>query len=203
MLGFDPFLLFRVLRHCAWIQSLLFVSGSPASRSDSILSFCFRFSSIVLGFDPFLLFQGLQHRARILSLPFVSGSPKLCPNLIPFFFGFSGIVLGFDPFLLFRVLQHRARIRSLLFVSGSSTSCLDSIPSSCFRLSGIVSRSLIFPGIVLGFLLVLQSWRLSSVSLRYWVRGQNCWSSGFFTIVHFTLASLALRTHDSLVHSLY
>ena len=67
---------------------------------------------------------------------------------------------------------------------------------------GIVSGSLIFQGIVLEFLLVLQSWRLSSVSLRYWVRGQNCWSSGFFTRVHFTLASLVLCTHDSLVHSL-
>ena len=57
-------------------------------------------------------------------------------------------------------------------------------------------RILIFPGIVLGFLLVLQSWRLSSISLWYWVRGQNCWSSGFFTRVHFTLSLLVLRTHD-------
>ena len=68
---------------------------------------------------------------------------------------------------------------------------------------GIVSGSLIFPGIVLGFLLVLQLWRLSSISLRYWVKGQNCWSFGFFTRVHFTLKSLVLHTHNSLVHSLY
>ena len=205
-----------------------FISGSPVSHSDSITSFYFRFSGIAPGFDLFLLFQVLQHCARIQSLPFVSGSPASCPDSIPsfcfgfsgivlgfdsfFYFGFSGIVLefdpfcfwfsgivlGFDPFFLFRVLRHRARIRLLLFSSSCPASCANFI-----IFFGFVSRSLIFPGIVLEFLLVFQSWQLSSISLRYWVRGKNCWSSGFFTRVHFTLASPALRTHDSLVHLLY
>ena len=95
------------------------------------------------------------------------------------------------------------------FSSSSSASC----PSIAYLFQhrvrhspifiGIVSGSLIFPGIVLGFLLVLQSWQLSSISLQYWIRRQNCWSSGFFTRVHFSLASLVLRTNDSLVHSLH
>ena len=136
MPGFDPFLLFRVLRHCTQIRSLSFVSSSPASRPNSIPSFCFEFSSIELGFDPFFLFRVVRHRARIRSfhfvsgslasypdksLHFVSGSPTSCPDLIPSFcFEFFGIVLGFDPLFLLQVLQHHAQI-SLSF----SASCVD------------------------------------------------------------------------------
>ena len=131
------------------------------------------------GFNPFFCFE----------------FSDIVPGFDPFFcFGFSSIVLGFDPFFLFRVLRHHAWIHP--FFSGAPASCL-------YFISDIVSGSLIFQGIVLGFLSVLYSWRLNFVSLRYWVRGQNSWSSGFFTRVHFTLESLALHTHDSLVHSLY
>ena len=76
--------------------SLRFVSGSPASRPDTIPSFCFGLSGIDLGFDPFILFWVLLH--------FVSGSPASHPDSIPSFcFRFSGIV-------------------SLRFVSGSQAS---------------------------------------------------------------------------------
>ena len=273
--------MFRVLRHCARIRSLRFVSGSPTLCSDSIPLFCFRFSGIVPRFDHFVLFRVLRHRPRILSLPFVnvvlefdpfvlfrvlwhrtliqslsffflvlrhhfrirslcfvSSSPASCPDSIPSFVSSSPVALEFDAFILFRVLWHRAWIQSLCLVSGSPASCPNSIlffcfgfsgivpgfdsgslascpdliPSFCFRFSGIVPRfpsfhrhcfqiphllwncahislsfsascldfpiitgimsgSLIFPGIMLGFLLVLQSWRLSSFSLRYYVRG--------------------------------
>ena len=72
MPGFDPFILFQVLRyhvgirslrfvsgslHRARIRSLRFVSSSLTSRSDSIFLFYFGFSSIMLGFDPFLLLK--------------------------------------------------------------------------------------------------------------------------------------------------
>ena len=140
MLGFNPFLFFRVLRHRAKIQSLRFVSGSPASHPDSIPSFCFGFSSITLGFDPFLLFQVLWYHAQIRSFPFVLGSPISHSDLIPSFcFGFSGIMPEFDPFFLFRVLRHRASIPSLLFILGSPTSFSDSIPFYA-GFSGIVLR---------------------------------------------------------------
>ena len=166
-LEFDSFFLFQVLRHHARIQSIRFVLGSPVSRSDSIPSFCFGFSGIIPIFDPFFLFRVLWHHtqirslllfrvlrrhARIRSHIFVSGSPISCPDLIIFYFGFFSILLRFDPFILFWVLWHRAWIRSLLFVSSSLTSCSDFI-----IFSSIVSRLLIFPGIVLGFFLVLQS----------------------------------------------
>ena len=196
MPGFDPFVLFRVLRHHTRIRSLHFVLGSLASCPDSIPSFCFGFSgitpgfnfficfelsSIAPGFDPFLLFQVLRHRAQIQSLhlfrvirhrarirsfPFVSGSLASRPDSIPSFcfrfsgielefdpfigFEFSGIAPKFDPFILFRVLLHLAQIRSLRFVSGSLALCPDSIPSFCFRFSGIVSEFLTFFGIVPG-----------------------------------------------------
>ena len=135
MPGFDPFLLFRVLRHCALISSLRFVSGSPASRSNSIPSFCFGFSGIAPGFDPFVLFQVFRHHDRIRPLHFVSGSLASRPirslrfvsssqasrldSIFFFSFSFSIIVPGFDPFMLFQVLRHHAGIRSLRFVSGS------------------------------------------------------------------------------------
>ena len=103
----------------ARIRSLPFVSGSLASRPDSISSFCFGFSGIMLGFDPFLLFRVFRHRTLIRSLPFVSGSQASRPDSIPSFcFRFSNIVLGFDPFL-FRVLGHCALIRSVLYILGS------------------------------------------------------------------------------------
>ena len=92
---FDPFVLFQVLRHHARIQSLHFVSGSPALCSDLIPSFCFRFSGIMLGFDPLVCL------------------------------GFSSILPRFDPFVLFQVLWNRAPIQSLLFLSGSPTTCPD------------------------------------------------------------------------------
>ena len=131
-LEFDLFVLFRVLWHHAWIQSLPFISSSPASRWDLIPSFYFGFSGIVLEFDPFVLFQVLQHRARIRSLCFVLGSPTSCPDSIPSFcFRFYGIVPEFNPFLLFFTPASS-------FVSSSLTSCLDSIPSFCFGFLGIV-----------------------------------------------------------------
>ena len=151
MPGFDPFLLFWVLRYGAQIRSLLFISDSSTSFLDSTPSFCFWLSGIVPGFNPF-------------------------------FFCFSSIVPRFDIFF---------------FTSGCSTSrpALSYLHWHCVRITHL-------PSIVLGFLLVLKSWPLSSVSLRDWVRG-NCWSFGFWTRVHFTLASIVLRTHDSLVHSIY
>ena len=119
--GFDPLVLFRVLRNRAWIRSFRFVSSSPESRLDSILSFCFGFSGITPGFNPFILFWVLRHRSQILSFFLISGSLASCPNSIPSFcFGFFGIVPGFDPFLLFQILQHRARI-----LLSFSTSCSD------------------------------------------------------------------------------
>ena len=81
--GFNPFVLFWVLRHRVRIRSFYF------------LFFYFGFSNIVPGLDPFLL---------LLS------SLASCPDSIPFFcFRFSDIVPGFDPFL-FRVLRHCAQI---------------------------------------------------------------------------------------------
>ena len=144
------------------------MSGSPASRSDSIPSFCFRFSDIAPGFDPFILFRVLRHHARIRSLCFVLGSSASRPDYIPSFcFGFSGIMLGFNPFVLFQVLRHRAQIRSF-FISGSPTSCPDSIifsgimsgfssssSASCLSIAYLfwhcVQASLIFSGIVSDF----------------------------------------------------
>ena len=156
---FDPFVLFLFLQHRAQIRSLRFVLGSPASRSDSIPSFCFRFSSIAPEFYPFLLFWVLRHRAQIQSLCFVSGSPTSCSDSIPSFFfssspasfldsipsfcfGLSCIVPGFNPFLLFWVLRHHTRI--LLYFPES---CLDfpHLPRHCVR------ASLIFSGIVSDF----------------------------------------------------
>ena len=136
---FDPFILFRVLRHRAWIRSLHFILGFSASHSDSILSFCFGFSScsnfryLFRHRDRiFLIFLGIMSEHRLSFL-------ASCPTFIIFF----GIVTLF---------------------SSSSASC----PSIAYlfrhliRISpiftGIVSGSLIFLGIVLGSLLVLQLW---------------------------------------------
>ena len=58
-LVFNPFVLFRVVRHRARIRSLRFVSRSPASRS--IPSFFFGFSSIAHEFDLLVLFRVLWH----------------------------------------------------------------------------------------------------------------------------------------------
>ena len=75
MSGFDPFVLFPVLSNRTWIRSLRFisgslasrtdsifrfVSGSLASRSDSIAEFCFGFSSIAPRFDSFLFYFGFS-----------------------------------------------------------------------------------------------------------------------------------------------
>ena len=80
MTEFNPFLCL-VLRHCAQFDPFFFVSGSQTSCLDSIHSFCFWFSGIVLGFFFFFI---------------ISNSPASCPDSIPSFcFGFSGIVLGF------------------------------------------------------------------------------------------------------------
>ena len=111
---FKPFVLFHVLRHRAWIQSLRFVSGSLTSRPDSISSFSFGFSSIAPRFEPFVFFPSSQ-----------ASHPDSFPS---FCFRFSSIASGFDPFLLFGVLRHRVRIQSLSFVSGSQALYLDSIP---------------------------------------------------------------------------
>ena len=107
----------------------------------------------------------------------------------PTFIIFSGIVSGFSSFSSASCPSISYIFRHRVWISPFFTS--------------IVSESLIFPGIVLGFLLVLKSWRLSSVGLQYWEKGQNCSSSGFFIRVHFTLTPLVLRTYDSLIHSLY
>ena len=133
----------------------------------------------------FFLFQVLQHCVRIRSLLFASGSPASCPDFIIFF----------DIIPYFPHLSQPHDRASLIFFGIASVSLL-SFPVTCpDHSSSQASCS--------GFLLVLQSWRLSSITPQYWVRGQNCSSFGFFTRVHFTLASLALRTHDSLVHLLY
>ena len=123
MLRFDPFILFRVLRHHAPIRSLPFVSSSQALCPDSIPfyfefsgivpgfdpTFCFGFSGIMPGFDPYFLFWVLRHRARIRSLLFVSGCPASCLDSIPSFcFRFSDIMPGFH--FLF---QHRVWISHL------------------------------------------------------------------------------------------
>ena len=124
-------------------------------------------------FDPFVLFWVLRHRTQIQFLRFVLGSPTSCPNFIIF----SGIVS-----------EHRLSFQALCptfiiffdivtgFSSSSSASCLSIAYLFRHRIqlspifSGIVSKSLIFPNIVLRSLLVLQSWQLSSVGLQYWVR---------------------------------
>ena len=197
MPGFDPFL-FRVLWHCA--QILLSFSAScpdfphlPRHRVRASLiffgiasSFHYLFRHYVRIFLIFLGIMSEHHLYFSASCPaFSSSSSTSCLSIAYLF-------------------RHRFRL-SLSFPA--SCPSIAYLFRHCVRISpiftGIVSGSLIFPGIVLGFLLVLQSWRLSSISLRYWVRGQNCWSSGFFTRVHFILASLVLHTHDSLIHSLY
>ena len=82
---FDPFFLFRVLRHRSWVR--------------------FGFSCILPGFDPFVLFQVLWHRAQIslfspTLFPDSSSSLELCPDFIIFF----GIVSGFP-------YHHRHHVR--------------------------------------------------------------------------------------------
>ena len=129
--------------------------------------FCFEFSGIMPGFDPFLLFRVLRHRVRIflIFLNIVSehrlSFPTSCPDFphlprhhVRALLIFSGKVSNFH--YLFR---HLDRI-FLIFLSIMSKHRLSFWHR--VRLSpiftGIVSRSLIFPGIVLGFLLVLKSW---------------------------------------------
>ena len=152
MAGFDSFVFFQVFCHRAQIRSVCFYSsslescpdlissfflGSPASRPDSIPSFCFWFCGIVAGFDSFVFFWVLWHHAQIRSIYFYSVSLTLCPySITSFCSGFSGIVPRFDPYLSFWVLIH-ARIRSLHFVSGSPTLHPDSISSSFFGFSDI------------------------------------------------------------------
>ena len=166
---FDPFVLFWVLRNCARIRSLHFVSGSSTSCPDSIPSLCFRFSSIVPGLQ--YLFRHCD-RIFLIFLSIVFEHRLSFSASCPTFIIFSGIVTGFSssslascPSIAY-LFRHRVRLSPIF--------------------TGIVSGSLIFLGIVLRSLLVLQSWRLSSVSLRYWVRGQNCWSSvaSFFSYWH-------------------
>ena len=70
---FDPFLLFRGLRHRGRIQSLPFVSGSPASCLDSILFFISgspdRVRASLIFFDIasvfFLIFLGIVSEHRL------------------------------------------------------------------------------------------------------------------------------------------
>ena len=117
---FDPFFLFRVLRHRARIRFLPFVLGSSTSCPNSIPSFCFEFSCIVPEFNPFFLFRVLWHHARIRSLFFL-GSPVSCPDSIPFFFFISGPLTSCSDSIL-------------SFVSGSPALCLDLIPFFFFFL---------------------------------------------------------------------
>ena len=115
VLRFDPFL-FRVLRHCAWVRSLRFVSGSPTLRSDLNPFFCFGFSDIALEFDHFILFWVLRHRAQI-SLSSTASCPDSSSSLVSCqdFIIFSGIVSGF-PYLhrhciwITHLPKHHARV---------------------------------------------------------------------------------------------
>ena len=132
-------------RHRVWIF-LIFLSIVSEHR----LSFLASCPSISYLF---------QHRVRIvlIFLGIVSEHRLSFPASCPTFIIFAAIVTGFS--------------------SSSSASCLSI--SYLFRhlvqlspiFTSIVSGSLIFPSIVLESLLVFQSWRLSSVSLQYWVRG--------------------------------
>ena len=101
-----------------------------------------------------------------------------CVRLSPIFIG---IVSGFSSSSSI-VCEHRlsfpASSPTFIIFSGTVSEFSSSSSASypriaylfrhCVRLSpifiGIVSGSLIFPGIVLGFLLVLQAWRLSSLA---------------------------------------
>ena len=189
---FDPFVLFQVLWHHARIQSLHFSSGSPALRSDLIPSFCFRFSGIMPGFDPLVCL------------------------------GFSSIVSGFDPFVLFQVLWHRARIQSLLFVSGSPVTCPDlaHLLWHCARISlsfqalcpdfhifiGIMSGSLILPGIVLGFCYLFKNRVWIPLLLRHRARSSlsfpaSCLDFPIFTGIVFGFPYLH-RYHVRITHLL-
>ena len=134
---FNPFVLFRVLRHHTMIRSLRFVSGSPASCPDFIPSFSFGFCSIATGFDPFVLFLVLWHHARIL-------------------LSFSASYLD-SPHLP----QHHVRASLIFFVivSGFSSSSSTSCPSIAYLFR---HRDLIF----LIFLGIVSEHRLSFLALH-------------------------------------
>ena len=70
-LGFNTFVLVQVLKHCARIRSISFVSGSLALPLDLIPSYFISLSGIVPRFDPFLLIRVLLHYTQIRYLPFL------------------------------------------------------------------------------------------------------------------------------------
>ena len=70
-----PSFLFRVLRHRAWIRSILFFFWFSGIVIGFDFFFNFEFSSIVLEFDPFFLLRVFRHHAWI-SLSF----PTSCPD---------------------------------------------------------------------------------------------------------------------------
>ena len=215
---FGPFF-FRVLRHRVR-ASLIFLriaSGCFLIFTSIMSEHCLSFSVSRLDFSS----------SSSALCPSIAYLFQHCVRLFPIFLGIvskhhlSFLVLrltfSYLPWhsvraslIFFGIMsEHRLSFSASLQIS---LSFLASCPSIAYIFwhrvriypifTGIVFESLIFPSIVLGFLLVRQSGKLSSVSLWYWVRGQNCWSSGFFTRVHFTLPLLAVRTHDSLIHSL-
>ena len=136
---FDPFLLFQVLRHCAWIRSF-FISGSPALCPDFIIfsSIVSEFSSSTSASCPSIAYL-FRHRVR-LSLSFLASHPD--------FIIFFGIVSGFSlsssascPSIAY-LFRHRALL---------SLSFLASCPYFPHLPRHHVQASLIFFGIEPGF----------------------------------------------------
>ncbi|KAL6329695.1 hypothetical protein AAG906_027247 [Vitis piasezkii] len=149
---------------------------------------CLGFSGIVPGFDPFCFgFSGIVPGFD----PSCFGFSDIVPGFDPSCFGFSGIMLGFDPSCL-------GSPSPLLSSTGISFAFQRSCGSLIFsRLRSIpLAFSNSVPGSFSPSVIMAHS-----LSLFMVVWGQNCWSFEFFTRVHFTLASLALRTCESLPNS--